>query len=83
MSSSTARPGVRDEDTDSPEKLQPKHNEPVFLRQRFHGELGQMLQRFHGELGQMLRDYYDDVLDQPVPDRLLKLIEEFRQKEQD
>jgi hypothetical protein len=72
MSSSTARPGVRDEDTDSPDKLQPKHNEPVFLRQRFHGELGQML-----------RDYYDDVLDQPVPDRLLKLIEEFRQKEQD
>jgi hypothetical protein len=72
MSSSTARPGVRDEDTDSPEKLQPKHNEPVFLRQRFHGELGQML-----------RDYYDDVLDQPVPDRLLRLIEEFRQKEQE
>jgi hypothetical protein len=72
MSSSTARPGVRDEDADSPDKLQPKHNEPVFLRQRFHGELGQML-----------RDYYDDVLDQPVPDRLLKLIEEFRQKEQD
>jgi hypothetical protein len=71
-SSSTARPGARDEDTDSPDKLQPKHNEPVFLRQRFHGELGQML-----------RDYYDDVLDQPVPDRLLKLIEEFRQKEQD
>jgi len=72
MSSSTARPGVRDEDTDSPEKLQLKHNEPVFLRQRFHGELGQML-----------RDYYDDVLDQPVPDRLLRLIEEFRQKEQE
>jgi hypothetical protein len=31
----------------------------------------------------MLRDYYADVLDQPVPDRLLTLIEEFRQKEKD
>ncbi len=71
-SSSTVRPGVRDEDNDSPEKQKAKSSEPVYLRQRFHGELGQML-----------RDYYADVLDQPVPDRLLTLIEEFRQKEKD
>lgn len=46
-------------------------SEPIYLRHRNHGELGQML-----------RDYYSDALDDPVPDRLLQLIEQFRQKEQ-
>lgn len=45
--------------------------EPIYLRHRYHGELGQLL-----------REYYTDVLDQPMPDRLLRLIEKFRQKEQ-
>jgi hypothetical protein len=45
--------------------------EPIYLRHRHHGELGQLL-----------REYYADVTDQPVPDRLLRLIEQFRQKEQ-
>ncbi|MBY0227449.1 MAG: hypothetical protein K2Q28_16745 [Hyphomicrobium sp.] len=45
--------------------------EPIYLRHRYHGELGQLL-----------REYYTDVLDQPMPDRLLRLIEQFRQKEQ-
>lgn len=46
-------------------------SEPVFLRHRYHGELGQLL-----------REYYADVVDEPMPDRLLRLIEQFRQKEQ-
>lgn len=45
--------------------------EPIYLRHRYHGELGQLL-----------REYYTDVVDQPMPDRLLRLIEKFRQKEQ-
>lgn len=45
--------------------------DPVYLRHRFHGELGQML-----------RDYYADVVDEPLPDRLLRLVEQFREKEQ-
>jgi hypothetical protein len=45
--------------------------EPIYLRHRYHGELGQLL-----------REYYTDVVDQPMPDRLLRLIEQFRQKEQ-
>jgi hypothetical protein len=46
-------------------------SEPIYLRHRYHGELGQML-----------RDYYSNALDEPVPDRLLQLIEQFRHKEQ-
>ncbi len=45
--------------------------DPVYLRHRYHGELGQML-----------RDYYADVIDEPLPDRLLRLVEQFRDKEQ-
>jgi hypothetical protein len=45
--------------------------EPIYLRHRYHGELGQLL-----------REYYTAVADQPMPDRLLRLIEQFRQKEQ-
>ncbi len=52
-----------DRSTESPE--------PIYLRHRYYGELGQLL-----------REYYADVVDQPMPDRLLRLIEQFRQKEQ-
>jgi hypothetical protein len=30
----------------------------------------------------MLREYYSNALDEPLPERLLRLIEQFRQKEQ-
>lgn len=53
------------------EKPESRSSEPVYLRHRHHGELGQLL-----------RDYYADVVDQPLPDRLLRLVEQFRQKEQ-
>jgi hypothetical protein len=57
---------------EQPEKPQSSSSsDPIYLRHRHHGELGQML-----------REYYSNALDEPLPERLLRLIEQFRQKEQ-
>ncbi len=69
---SPARPEQRQISAiEEPETSAPRSREPVYLRHRQHGVLGQLL-----------RDYYADVVDQPLPDRLLRLVEQFRQKEQ-
>lgn len=68
---SPARPEKRQGSIIQPEDHAAGSAEPIYLRHRYHGELGQLL-----------REYYADVADQPMPDRLLRLIEQFRQKEQ-
>lgn len=47
-----------------------RQSKPIYLRQRFHGELGQLL-----------RDYYADALDRPLPPKLIGLLDCLRHKE--
>jgi uncharacterized protein (DUF2336 family) len=48
-----------------------REKEPIYLRQKYHGGLGKLL-----------RDYYSEVVEQPIPERLLHLVEQFRSQEQ-